>query len=169
MAALIATGIAAIIDLRTGHIPNRLTLGAFALGVGGHVIPALAHGGLAGAATAFAETMIGAALGGAVPFLLWRMGALGGGDVKLFAALGALLGPFRGLEAQLMSFACAALVFPLQLAWQGRLVATLLRSAAVVANAMGPKRKPVDSASMIWFRLGPAIFAGTALSIVLRR
>jgi prepilin peptidase CpaA len=167
VAAVLAAGIAAITDLRSGRIPNRLTLAAFALGVTGHVLPAFLEGNVDAVWRAFASTLVGATLGGVVPILLWRAGALGGGDVKLFIAIGALLGPMLGLEAQLMSFACAALVVPLQLVRQGQLLSTLRRSAGVVVHTFKPTT-PLDTSAMTWVRLGPAIFGGTLLAVLSR-
>lgn len=167
LAALLATGIAALTDWRSGHIPNGLTIGAFALGIGGHAALALAEGDVAAAGSATAAAMLGAALSGLVPLLLWRIGALGGGDVKLFIALGALLGPLLGLEAELNAFACSAIIFPIQLLFRGQLRAMLRRSIGVLVHAVRPKQ-PLDTSQMTWFRLGPAIFGGTLLAILSR-
>jgi prepilin peptidase CpaA len=83
--ALSAASVAAIIDVRTRRIPNWLTFGTLVLGV---VINAWLHG-FSGALTAIAGAGLGAAL--LLPFYFMR--AIGAGDVKLLAALGALLGP----------------------------------------------------------------------------
>jgi prepilin peptidase CpaA len=89
--------------------------------------------------------------------------------VKLFAALGAILGPMLGLEVQMYTFAAAAIVVPLRLAWQGRLLATLWRSFALVASRFFPslRRVPANEEALSWVRLGPAIFAGTVLALFL--
>ncbi len=72
-------------DLRTRRIPNGLTLGAAALALAFHAI----DGGLGGVGTSVAGWLVGGAL--LVP-LFW-LGGMGGGDVKLLAALGAWVGP----------------------------------------------------------------------------
>jgi len=171
IAAVVATGVAAFTDLRTGEMPNRVTLGALGLGlVGGACMP-LFHGGTAAAIPgALGTAVLGAVVASVVPLFLWRGRALGGGDVKLFCALGALMGPMLALEAQMMAFAAGALIIPFRLAWQGRLFATLGRSVGLVTNAFVPadRKKPIDAAAMTWFRLGPAIFAGTVLCLALR-
>src|SRR5262245_46803233 len=117
--ALIAAGIAAVTDLRTGRIPNRLTLGAFAVGVIGNVVPGCRSGEPRAAAAAFTTALVAAAIGGLAPLVLWRAGALGGGDLKLFVALGAMLGPRAGLNAQFMAFLCGAVIAYTQLALRG--------------------------------------------------
>lgn len=168
--ATLVVAVAALIDLRTGRIPNWLTLGGIAVGLLGHGAIALASDGPRGAALSVGTALLGAALGAAGPLVLYRLHALGGGDVKLFAALGVLLGPMLGLEAQLLSFVCAALVLPLRLAWAGNLFETLRRSLAVALGLVLPAagRPPVNEAAMSWFRLGPAIFAGTVWAILAR-
>ena len=82
---------AAAIDLRTRRVPNGLTA-------------ATAIAGLAAAATGVGLTSLtGAVIGGIVGFGLlmpgYIWGGTGGGDVKLLAALGTLLGPNRIIVA----------------------------------------------------------------------
>jgi len=169
LVAALATGAAAVADLRTGKMPNRITLGALLVGVvGSAALPAWE--GSPGVSRAVLTSLGGALVASVVPYVLWRARALGGGDVKLFVALGALLGPLVGLEAQMMAFAFGALVIPFRLAWEGRLFATLARSLGLVTNMFvrPERRRPVDAAAMTWFRLGPAIFAGTVLALAAR-
>ena len=85
------TGLAAVIDLRTRHIPNALTGALAVIGVG---IAAAKLGpiGLGGA-------LLGCALGLAFMLPGHLFGATGAGDVKLFAAAGALLGPATTVQA----------------------------------------------------------------------
>jgi prepilin peptidase CpaA len=73
------------IDLRTRRIPNVLTIGAAVLAVGA----AAAADGVAGVLTSGTGWLAGLAL--FLPLFLVR--GMGGGDVKLLAALGAWLGP----------------------------------------------------------------------------
>jgi len=84
----IAMGIglaACVTDLRSRRIPNVLTFGAAVAAL----VYAGATGGWAGLGSATLGWLIGA-LAFIVPFAL---GGLGGGDVKLLAAIGAWLGP----------------------------------------------------------------------------
>src|SRR5215470_13870464 len=90
--------VAAVLDFRFRRIPNWLTLGALALGFALQV----ARSGAAGIPMALA----GAALGLVVLLPFYVMHAMGAGDVKLLAALGALLGP----QALLTVIVYAALV-----------------------------------------------------------
>ncbi len=81
----VAVGIAACItDLRSRKVPNWLTASAVAAGFIGHMI---APGGQGATAAA-----LGMAVGLAVFFPFFALGGMGGGDVKLMAALGTLVG-----------------------------------------------------------------------------
>lgn len=82
---------AAAWDLRARRIPNALNL---AILVAGLVARGVAGAGLV-------EGLCGAASGFVPLFLLHRMGWMGGGDVKLGAAMGAWLGPLPALWAVL--------------------------------------------------------------------
>ncbi|WP_084440727.1 prepilin peptidase [Acetobacter nitrogenifigens] len=81
-AALLLLGAAAISDWRTRLIPNRLSGALFLLGL----FSFFCNGrGLVGAATFLAASI--------VLLLCWRLGLLGGGDVKLLAGVCLLLPP----------------------------------------------------------------------------
>jgi prepilin peptidase CpaA len=108
---LVILAVAAYCDLRYMIIPKPLTLGLLALGLVFNVI----RGALVGASGRFMFLDLGASNGwigaldgllfalsgfglGLVVFLLmWILGTCGGGDVKLFAALGAWLGPVTAI------------------------------------------------------------------------
>ena len=83
--AVLAASIAAVTDLRSRRIPNWLCAAALALGVG-------LHGWLDGP-SGVVVALIGAGLGLAMLLPLYAIKALGAGDVKLLAAIGAVLGP----------------------------------------------------------------------------
>ena len=79
--------VSAAVDLRTRRVPNWLTLTIAALGI------SLAAAHLT--ATSLAGALGGFALGLALMLPGHIVGATGAGDVKLFAAVGTLLGPPR--------------------------------------------------------------------------
>jgi prepilin peptidase CpaA len=92
----IALGCSAVLDdLRRGAISNWINLTALAGGLIYHSI----HQGWLGLATASG----GAALGFAIFLVAYCMGGMGGGDVKLMAAFGALLGPLGILTAAVLA------------------------------------------------------------------
>ena len=87
-AIVISVGLAAcVFDVRTRRIPNALTFGAAIAGLLFH----LATSGLVGVQTAAAGWLLGLLL--LLPY--FALGGMGGGDVKLVAALGAWLGPWE--------------------------------------------------------------------------
>jgi prepilin peptidase CpaA len=110
---LLVSGIAAVHDARSGHIPNWLVGLGLALGAGGS-IAALALADVPEAVARTGSAALGFVACGAVPLLLFRLQALGGGDVKLLATVGAQLGPLLGLELSFAAFAVAATYWPLR-------------------------------------------------------
>jgi len=166
-ATLIAL-VAAWTDFRTGHISNRLTVGALVLAVAGHFARGVFASGVGAGFREAAFALGGGLVCALVPAFMYLRGGMGGGDVKLFAAIGAALHPLVGLEAEMYAFVAAAVIAPAQLAWQGTLMRTLLNTATVIANPFRTKNKKreIPTEMRAWFRLGPAIFVGTAATLV---
>lgn len=160
--------IAAISDLRSGQIPNWLTLGTLVLGPFAQV--ALSHLAYPGVSLLLflATSLLGVVFSGLVPFVLWKKHALGGGDLKLLVALGALLGPLLGLQVQLYAFLFALVIAPGQLAYRGKLLGTLKNAGSMVMNPFRPqsRRIALPPAALSEFRFGPAIFLGAVASTV---
>jgi prepilin peptidase CpaA len=170
VAAVIVAGVCAFSDWRSGVIPDRVTVPALLLAP----VAYLVRGVVTHAGTDAAVTEAGWSLGGlivcaAIPLVLYRQSAIGFGDVKLFAALGALLQPSIGLEAQTYGFVAAALLAPARLAYEGKLLTTLKNTFALLVNPFMPKekRRTIDQEMMSWFRLGPAVFVGTVLAALM--
>lgn len=170
VAALVITGLAAFTDWRTGHIPNWLTLWPLGLAPFAHIVHGVV-GGLHGWDAVFegCYAMLGAALCGLVPALLYRQDGIGGGDVKLLIALGAILGWRVGFEAEMYAFFAAGLYAPARLAYEGKLFRTIRNTVLVAGNAFVPpaKRRKLDPATMTWFRFAPSIFLGTCFALIL--
>lgn len=152
-----------------GEIPNALTFGALALGPIGWFVFGYRAGGAKVGLEAAGFSVIGALLCALIPFVLWRAGAMGGGDLKLLVAIGAIVRPMVGIEAQFYAFAAAALIAPARLAWEGKLLKTLGNSLALALNPLLPKakRREVPREAMTWLRFGPAIAAGMAIAAFL--
>lgn len=170
----VAAGVAAIAagyDLRTGRIPDRLTIPVLLLAPLFHIarISIVAHKATDLALSEGLASVGGAALCTVVPALLYRQGAIGGGDVKILAALGALLQPMIGLEAEMYGMLAGAILAPAKLAYEGKLLSTLKNAFAIGSNLFLPKakQKTIDSTALSWFRLGPALFVGVVLTAYL--
>ena len=152
---------AAFTDWRRGQIPNWLTLPPL-------VIAPLGYGLALGAEPAL-RCVWAAALSGFVPYLLFRRGVMGGGDVKLLTALGATTGfdLVGGIEIQLIAGAAAMLVAFAALAWDGSLLRTVADAFLQVAKPILParwRRAPSD-ALRTRVRLGGAILFATAVFV----
>jgi prepilin peptidase CpaA len=170
IAAAVVAGVAAWTDARTGHIPNWLTFGTLGVALVGHAALAwhVQHSWRAGMAE-LGYSLVGAIACALVPaFMYWR-GAIGGGDIKLFAAIGALCHPMIGLEMETYAFVAAAILAPAKMAYEGTLFKTLGRSLALATNPFrkAENRKELPPEMMTWFRLGPAIFLGAAATVLL--
>jgi prepilin peptidase CpaA len=87
--------LAAAQDVRTRRIPNRLVIVGAAAAVAAHVLA----GGGPGALT----SALGAAVGLAITLPFFAVRALGAGDVKLMAVVGAFVGPVQVLGAALLT------------------------------------------------------------------
>ncbi|MCC9605430.1 A24 family peptidase [Blastopirellula sp. JC732] len=79
------TAVAFYVDLRSGKLPNWLTMPALLIGLLFHAAVS-GWGGLQ-------HSLLGAVVGFALLFVLFIIGGGGGGDVKFMAALGAWFGP----------------------------------------------------------------------------
>jgi prepilin peptidase CpaA len=168
--AIAVAAIAAITDWRRGEIPNWLTYGALALGPILHAGRMLAaHETMENALTEGGFSIVGALVCALVPALLYKQGAIGGGDLKLLAALGAILQTMFGVEAEMYGFFAAALIAPARLAYEGKLIATLKNAFTILGNLFLPKAKQrlVEETALSWFRLGPPLFFGVALTAYL--
>jgi prepilin peptidase CpaA len=168
--AMVVAALAAWTDWRHGEIPNWVPYGALLFGPVLQIGRALyAKVPTNDALTEGGFSIVGALICGLVPMILYRQGAIGGGDLKLFAGIGAIMQTTLGVEAEMYSFFGAALFAPAILAYQGKLVATLKNSYSILVNLFLPKakRRTVEEAALSWLRLGPAVFFGVALTAYL--
>ena len=157
LCASFVAALAALSDCRTGRIPNWLTLPPI-------LLAPIAYGAFAGPGEAVRA--VGSILiCGVVPYFLFRQAAMGGGDVKLFAALGALTGfdLFAGFEIELAAFVVATFFTLAALAWRGCLFRTLATALFVVVNPVLParRRRDVTPELMTPVRMGLPVFAAT--------
>lgn len=166
---------AAVFDLRTGQIPNYWTLGGLVVGSVAHLVVFSVLSQDSGSMGqilwgAVSNLALGVLFCFAVPYLLFRFQAMGGGDVKLLAGLGAFLGPLLGIEAQLYSFVVLALYAPALLAYRGQLFSSLRNTARLFLNPLLPerKRKEVPSELLTSFRFAPAVLVGVSLLSLVR-
>ncbi|MBN2343619.1 MAG: prepilin peptidase [Deltaproteobacteria bacterium] len=147
--SIVVCAIGGWIDFKKGTIPNRITIVGI---LAGCVIGFVSHGwrGLGGA-------MVGVFATALVPLLLYRMNAMGGGDVKLFAAMGALLGVDMALQVMMTSFVLGA-CWGIQL-WirEGVMVQKLKGSFRVWGVWKVKSKRMTDSYEPTYLRFGPIV------------
>jgi prepilin peptidase CpaA len=159
-AILLVTAIAAFTDLRKGEIPNWLTWPLI-------VLAPIAHGFVSGGSDLL-DSVIGLLICALAPLILFYWGGgMAGGDVKAFAAIGAIGGVYLGIEVEFLSLVGASIYALGQLAWNGKLVSGLGNAAFVGLNPVLPRkwRRSIPVELMHRIRLGPAIFLGSAIAI----
>ena len=104
---IVFLALAAYIDLRTTVVPKSVSVTVFALGLVANLVRGAwigaadkevwnlgANGMLVGALDGLLFALVGFIVCFALFFVMWVLGACGGGDVKLFAAVGAWVGPY---------------------------------------------------------------------------
>jgi prepilin peptidase CpaA len=151
-----AGSVAALIDLRTRRVPNPLTLSIAAAGL------ALAMAGLG--AGALSQALLGLTTGLVLMLPGHLLGATGAGDVKLFAALGTVLGPIGiawGFAYTAMAGGALAIVVALR---RQALKETMGRTAELIRTA-GATAADIEAPSRNnRFAYAPAIAFGTLLA-----
>jgi prepilin peptidase CpaA len=149
-------GLSALVDLRIRRVPNKLTLGIAALGV----LIAVTNTGAVSVGAAFAGLGVGLAI--MLPSHI--IGATGAGDVKLFAALGTLLGPW-GIVTAFAYTAIAGGVLALAVALRrGRLGDTIERTAMFVRTRGANVAEIEGASSDNRFAYAPAIALGALVA-----
>ena len=156
---VVGTGLAAVIDLRTRRIPNALTGALAVIGIG---IAAAKLGpiGLGGA-------LLGCALGLAFMLPGHFFGATGAGDVKLFAAAGALLGPATTVQAFLYPAIIGGVLAVVVAIRRRRLQQTLGNTARLVTDGASAATTIEAPEMDNRFAYAPAIALGVVIAALL--
>jgi prepilin peptidase CpaA len=143
-------------DMRAHRIPNGIVACGMAFGLGWHA--------LAPAGTGLLPALAGLGLGLVLFLPLYRLRAMGAGDVKLMAMAGAFLGPADVLGAMLGTFVAGGVVGVGLVLWRRGLAGKVIGSLPP-AEAEGSNGKPspvgarLDPASRMPY--APAIALGT--------
>ncbi len=164
LALVIAAATAAtVIDLRTRRIPDVVTV---PLALVGFALAAAGRDGIS-----IGSSVTGFALGLLLMLPGFLLGATGAGDVKLMAAMGAMLGGVGTLVAFLYTAVAGGIIaaavaltrqrFAHTVHAMGRLVA---RPVAAAASGDPADALPAAADAARWFPYGPAIAIGTVLA-----
>ncbi len=155
-----------VVDVRTRRIPNALSGAAAIAGIALNTL----HAGLPG----LLWSLGGLVLMVAVLLAPFALGGLGGGDVKMMAAVGAFLGPRLALLGLTAGMVLGGVVMALHLVRLGRLFEKLaalrfmVRSAAVTHSLAGLRVSPQDSGA-ISLPYSVPLGLGTAAAVFLGR
>ena len=156
---VLSLGLAAAVvtDVRTRRIPNWLTGAIAAAGFG------MAFGG-------GTVTPLGAALGLLVGLLLMMpghvIGATGAGDVKLMAAVGAMVGPGTVVTAFAFTAIAGGVLAVAVAIRRRRFAATLAGTGRLIALPTDAKRQIGSATASSRFAYGPAIAIGSLLAVL---
>ncbi|MGA3210318.1 MAG: A24 family peptidase [Terriglobales bacterium] len=150
----------AVADLKWRRIPRAFTVPALVAGLLFHVV----YGG-------FVSALEAAALGFVIGIILFKVGAIGGGDVKLMSALGAMLGVGGWMFAMEVSVFAAALIGLGQAIRARRLRQTLSNVGDTVRwiahrGATAHPTINVGNASMLRAPFGVAAAVGTLAAMI---
>lgn len=162
-------------DVRTRRIPNGLVLGGALAGLA-------LNAALPAGASLFADppgglgllaSLAGLGLGLATLLPMYALGAMGAGDVKLMAMVGAFLGPDGVLGAALLSLLTGGVLALAMALWMGALpqvlgnLCLMLRHSLLgwlLGNAATFEPPPASTGQLAY---AIAIAGGTAITIVL--
>ena len=147
--AATAASIALVTDLRQRRIPNWLTLSALLAGIFVNLWLRGVDGGL--------EALAGAAIGFCALIPFYAIRAVGAGDVKLLAAIGALVGPAGLIPVAVYGGLVGGIMSIYLLARHGRLTFT-------VQQAMTMRMLPAGSGIKAPYAV--AIAGGVYLALV---
>ncbi|HET7748460.1 MAG TPA: A24 family peptidase [Terriglobales bacterium] len=155
---------AAVGDIRWRKIPRLLTTAAVAAGLIFHLV----HGGLG---WEFASALIATLIAFGVGLSFFQLGAIGGGDVKLITALGALLGLDRWIVAMEVAVLAAALIGIVQAVRRGTLgqmlrnIGSLLKWLAGRGGMTAHPTINVRNTTMLRAPFGVAAALGTLFAV----
>jgi prepilin peptidase CpaA len=152
-------GAGALIDLRTRRVPNQLTLSIAALGL------TLAAARVTG--IGLAGSLAGLAVGALLMLPGHFIGATGAGDVKLFAAIGTLLGPAHIAAAFVYTALAGGLLAVVVAVRRRRLQETMERTAAFVRTGGSNVGEIEHGAANNRFAYAPAIALGALAAVLL--
>ena len=168
-ASIFVVVVCVVSDVTTRRMPNTVTFGGIVVAMAIHGAAGFAGAGVSGLFKGMGLALLGAFACGLIPFFAWKKGEMGGCDVKLFAAIGALLGPAIGFDVEARALAFSFLVlFPYRLI-RHRAVGVAVKNMGIgLANVFrkkdaqveylkGPKLPPVI--------LGPCIGLAFALTL----
>jgi prepilin peptidase CpaA len=162
---VVLVALSAAIDVRVRRIPNLVSAPAI---VAGLALNALYFG-----AEGLGASLAGLLAATAVLVPPFALGGIGGGDVKMMGAVGALLGPRLALAGMALGMMLGGVLMAAHLARRGRLSETLARTGAMFATAattgsLAPLRVPAGRPGTVALPYSVPLGVGTLAALVLR-
>jgi prepilin peptidase CpaA len=170
--AVVLAVTAAIFDLRQHRIPNWLTYPGMLIGLVARWV-VYRHDsflGWKGLASGFA----GLLLAGGVMFIFFAVRAMGAGDVKIMAAIGAFVGPGTAVSVLLATAICGGVLAIGYALYRKRMVKTLKNLASVLrfhawAGVQAHPEVNLDNPEALRMPYGLAIALGTLYAFAMVR
>ena len=159
VALIVLVTAAAWSDLRSRRIPNWITAPGAILGFGLQVWYFGFHGALA--------SLGGAGLGLGIFIVLYMAAGMGAGDVKLFSAVGALVGPQALIPMFVFTALLGGIAAVAMAAWRGRLRKTLQKTAELLLCFGIRETSTAAGSDALRLPYGAVIAGGTLLSLVI--
>lgn len=163
-------GLALCYDVTQRRIPNWLVLAGLLAGAICSLVAPLETGSQAfpGSGIGLSKSLLGALTGFSIMLPLYILRAMGGGDVKLMAAIGAFLGPMQVLGAALLTFVAGGVLSLIAALGSGSLSRVLgnlrlMGMVAMTSRSIGLSLKDVQTTGRLPYAI--AITVGTGLQV----
>jgi prepilin peptidase CpaA len=159
---LVGTILAAYFDVTRRRIPNWISGSILAYGIAGHV--------WIGGWTGLVVSVAGLAVGGGILMVLYLIGGMGAGDVKLLAAIGSVIGPYSVFLVLILASLVGGVLAVVALGSWNRWPSTAHRFVRLLADAPvgdGCVEKP-SAAPPVTVPYGVAISVGTWIFMTIR-
>ncbi len=149
--------VAIVTDALHGRVYNVVTYPAMVGGIIYHACATHPPG--------FTDAVAGLSVGGVALGLLYLSGDVGGGDVKLAAAVGAWVGPADVIQCLMIAAGVGGVMGVIALLRARRLIASMRGLARNIFALVTPGRKPLKYASGVRIPFGVAIGIATLLTV----
>ncbi|WP_153108961.1 A24 family peptidase [Propionivibrio limicola] len=161
-------GLAVRYDIATRRIPNWLVASGLVVGLAFSLFAPQPAFFSTSVGLGLSQSLLGALVGLALMLPLYAIRAMGGGDVKLMAAIGAFLGPMPVVGAVLLTFVAGGVLSLLAALFSGALARVIdnLRLMGLVvftARSSGLSLRDVQTTGRLPYAVAIAI--GTGLQI----
>jgi prepilin peptidase CpaA len=158
LGALISAVVGAVSDVRARRIPNWLSYGSLAI--------ALALRGILGSWHGLEQALGGMLVGGGIFFVLFLVGGMGAGDVKLMAAVGAWAGLKQSGSLLLATALAGGVLAVVYMVFYRRVASTVINAGQLLRFHVTSGLKPhpelsLQSQAALRMPYGLAIAAGT--------